>query len=289
METIKTAALSISAKADGAELTSIASLHTGIEYLWQASPEIWPRHAPVLFPIVGKPAKVYEIEGQDCALSQHGFARDQRFSIVKHSDNELVYRLTENEKTLQVYPYSFQFEIGYKVEGNMLLTTYTVHNTDSRKIWFSVGAHPAFNCPLLPSETFEDYYIAFEKVEPVEKHLLENGLLNGKTASVLHGDSNILPLSLELFLEDALVLKHIASKSMVLKSRKSAHYVQMDFEGFPFFGIWTKPGTNRFVCLEPWMGIADTFGKNVPFQEKEGILSLESGQSFNCSFTLVFG
>lgn len=32
----------------GAEIQSVKGAHTGEEYMWQADPEIWGRHAPIL-------------------------------------------------------------------------------------------------------------------------------------------------------------------------------------------------------------------------------------------------
>ena len=38
----------------GAELISVVDRQSGRERLWQADPSIWNRHAPILFPFVGK-------------------------------------------------------------------------------------------------------------------------------------------------------------------------------------------------------------------------------------------
>ena len=46
--------LKIAIKNHGAELSSIQKKATNTEYLWQADPAYWGRHAPVLFPIVGR-------------------------------------------------------------------------------------------------------------------------------------------------------------------------------------------------------------------------------------------
>ena len=51
-----------------------------------ADPAVWGRHAPVLFPLVGRlPGDVYHHEGRDYKLPQHGFARDQQFAVLRHS------------------------------------------------------------------------------------------------------------------------------------------------------------------------------------------------------------
>ena len=49
--TIRSCGLTATIKAQGAELCSLKDA-AGFEFIWQAGP-VWPRHAPLLFPIVG--------------------------------------------------------------------------------------------------------------------------------------------------------------------------------------------------------------------------------------------
>ena len=46
--------LKIQVSDDGAELCSVYDKVRGREALWTADPKYWARHAPVLFPFVGK-------------------------------------------------------------------------------------------------------------------------------------------------------------------------------------------------------------------------------------------
>ena len=64
-----------------------------------------------------------------------------------------------------------------------------------------------------------------------------------------------------------------------LESR-SLRFGELDiaFLGAPMLGIWTKPGA-RFLCIEPWWGIADPAGFSGEIWDKPGILRLESGES----------
>ena len=50
--TLQSDGISATINADGAELCSLKNSE-GLELLWQAGPA-WPRHAPILFPIVGR-------------------------------------------------------------------------------------------------------------------------------------------------------------------------------------------------------------------------------------------
>ena len=78
----------------------------GVEYLWQADPEYWKRHSPVLFPIVGSLWEgVYRYEGKEYRMGQHGFARDMDFSLLRKSGDEVWYRLVSDEGTLEKYPF----------------------------------------------------------------------------------------------------------------------------------------------------------------------------------------
>jgi len=272
----------------GAELCSLKLKQDGTEYLWQADPAYWGRHAPVLFPIVGRLVDdEYKVEDQIYRLSQHGFARDMEFEVIAHEATHAKLRLFSNEKTLQIYPSEFEFMIGYTLDGNELIIEYTVRNTGHKTMYFSIGAHPGFRCPLQPSECFEDYYLEFSQKETAYTHLLENGLVSNQTKIVLDND-NIIPLSHDLFKEDALIFKSLLSNSVILKSRKSSKAIMVKFDGFPYQGIWSKPNSDApFICIEPWYGIADRVGGEKDFRNKEGIQSLEPEDDFICQYSIA--
>ncbi len=276
--------------AAGAELTSLVTLTDGIEYLWPADPAVWGRHAPVLFPLVGRlPDDTYYHEGRTYQLSQHGFARDEEFTVVQQSASTLVFQLRQNEKTRAIFPFDFELTITYTLRDAMLAVRWDVRNPASGQLLlFSIGAHPAFRCPLLPEEQFEDYFFEFDHPVTLARHLLQGGLLTGQTAPVLN-NKQALPLSYELFADDALVFKHYDFTRLTLRSRKSARFVRLRFDGFPYLGLWTKGSGAGFVCIEPWHGIASPAGTSGELSEKEGILSLDSGQVFSASYSIEVG
>jgi galactose mutarotase-like enzyme len=276
--------LKVSAKDSGAELISIKNKKNNMEYLWQGDPKFWGRRAPVLFPIVGKlKGNKYKVEGQTYELPQHGFARDAYFDISEKKDASFTFTLKSNSETLKVYPYKFELNIKYKLIKNKMEISYEVKNTDDKKIWFSIGAHPAFNCPLDPTLKLTDYYLEFEKEETSDKYLLEDGLLNGKKEKMLNSEKKI-QLTEEVFLKDALIFKNLKSSSISLKSASSPASINFNFKGFPFLGIWSKPGP--FVCIEPWFGHADMVDFSGELKDKEGIQALEKGDAFSCSYTV---
>ena len=278
--------LKVTVKSSGAELISIKNTFTNKEYLWQGDPEFWGRRAPILFPIVGKVnANKYKIDGETYNLPQHGFARDMHFERIDQQDNTLTYLLKSTEDTLKVYPFKFELTVTYKLEKNKVIVSYEVKNTDDKNIWFSIGAHPAFNCPLEANEQFSDYYLEFEKSENDSSCVLENGLITEKKIPVLN-NTKVLPLSTELFDSDAVIFKDIRSSVVKLKSQKSGHQVALDFTGFPYLAFWSKKGGAPFVCIEPWYGIADKVDYSGDFKEKDGIKSLAKGKIFKSEYSI---
>lgn len=267
----------------GAELKSLRNKETGVEYIWQADPLFWNRSAPLLFPIVGEVTNnTIQVEGESYTLNRHGFARDLRLEVATINETEVEYSLKSNDETLAKYPFQFTFSVKYELKDKQLLTTFTVKNDDEKDIYFSVGAHPAFN---LPSGNIEDYYIEFEKEETLSRHLLKNNNFSGETEPVI-SNSNQMQLNTTLFDKDAVVFKDMQSKSLTLKSKVDNYAVKMDFEGFPYFGIWTKPNCEKFVCLEPWCGLADHYSFNREFKDKEGIITLPTGEVFKRTFSV---
>jgi len=276
----------------GAELTSFVRTDPQqnlpeLEYIWQADPAVWSRHAPVLFPIVGKlPQDTYLYQGQEYKLPQHGFARDREFVLAHQTDTELTFELRADEESRKVYPFDFVLRITYQLRNLALTVRWDVLNPAAdQELLFSIGAHPAFRCPLLPDETFEDYLFRFDQPVTFERYLLQNGLLSGETAPVLHQQAE-LPLTYDLFADDALVLKHFDFNQLSLRSRRSDRAVRVQFDGFPYLGLWTKGPGAEFVCIEPWQGIAGSVGAPVELADKEGILTLAPGQSFTASYTM---
>lgn len=270
----------------GAELTSFILKQDGTEYMWQADKTVWGRHAPVLFPIVGRVNNnKYMVEGQEYELTQHGFARDRDFEIVDSGADFVVLRLTADHETKAKYPYNFQLDISYTLKGSSIITGYRVKNLDNKPLDFSIGAHPGFNCPLIEGETIKDYYLEFEQRETADIYYLENGLIAGRKAYL--DNEKIIALTPDLFKDDALIFKNLQSVEVTLKSKKSAKQVQVRFAGFPYLGIWSKPSGGAFVCIEPWCGVTDELNRKGSFIEKECIYSLERGQDFWREFSIA--
>src|SRR5690606_37404394 len=219
--------LKVTVQSKGAELTSIIAKKNNLEYLWQADPAYWNRHAPILFPIVGRlKDNKYSYEGQEFELSQHGFARDLEFTVQQNDDTSLQCVLEYQTATYGKYPFKFNLEISYVLDAATISVIYKVKNTDQKEIYFSIGAHPAFNCPLIKGQKFEDYSLFFGQTEDNNRHLLSDGLFTGKQEAIPVTECE-LPLAYPLFEKDAIVLKKIKSEAVTLKSRKSGDGVKI--------------------------------------------------------------
>ena len=198
----------------------------------------------------------------------------------------MTFKLKHNETSLKSYPFKFDFFITYKLVNNTIEVLHTVRNTDNKTMYFSVGGHPAFKCPVFENENYDDYFLEFEHTENSKTHLINmaNGLISTKTKPVLNHTSK-LPLTHELFNEDALIFKDLKSKKVALKSKNYGEVLSVSYNDFHYLGIWAKP-TGNYVCIEPWLGIADNENTNQDIKTKEGILKLNAGDTFETAYTI---
>ncbi|TDD77357.1 aldose 1-epimerase family protein [Flavobacterium caseinilyticum] len=276
---IKNSILTAEIKRFGAELISLKS-NQHKEYIWEGNPEFWGKHSPILFPIVGTlKNNSFHYNGIEYHLSRHGFARDMEFELIEATESRAVFSIQSSAETLKVYPFEFELQLIYTLNENNLSIEYKVFNKGKSTMPFSIGAHPAF---ALPNQ-FENYALAFDKEESLEYYLLENDLISNKTKKLEVTDKQI-PLTYELFKNDALIFKTLQSDSLtILENEKPI--LRVHFEDFPSLGIWTKMNAH-FLCIEPWFGYSDTNESSGNLFEKEGIQILESDATFHSKFSL---
>ncbi len=279
--------LRISVKEVGAELCEITSTTTGTTYMWEADPAVWANYAPVLFPIIGELKDgAYFHNGIRYQLPRHGIVRNNpKVQLSEKTESSLSFVLQYDEDTLLVYPFRFRLTVTYALDNNRIINQFKVENLGNTTLYFSVGGHPAFCCPRQEQEDYTDYYLEFAEKETSSRWVLAStGLLSGETQPVFT-DSAILPLTHELFEDDALVFKDIQSNHVSLKSTKSGAAITLHFAGFPYLGIWAKPQGN-YVCIEPWLGIADSVKSNQRLKDKEGIISLGALDTYTTAYTI---
>lgn len=289
MYSLKNDLLHINIKPRGAELCNITSIKNNTEFMWQADPKIWGSHAPNLFPIIGcMKDDNYNYNDKTYKMPKHGFIRhNDDITIKNQTDSSMTFALVSNEELFALYPFLFEFEITYTLSKNTLTINHTVINSDKKPLYFSLGGHPAFNCPLSKDENYTDYYLEFETVENSKSYLINmaNGLLTTETKPAF-SDGNRINLRPDLFNEDALVFKDLKSRVVSLKHQTKGKILSVNFEDFKQLGIWAKPNA-PYVCIEPWLGFADHEKTNQNIETKEGILKLEAGSKFNASYSIT--
>lgn len=276
--TLSNGTLTATINPKGAELNSLKDSNT--EYIWEGDPKFWGKHSPVLFPIVGAlKNNSYLYNSQTYALSRHGFARDTVFSVKQQDNSSVTFSLVSNEETKKVYPFDFELEVVYTLNGKTLEIRYNVINKGSGNLPFSIGAHPAFALP----GNFESYSLVFEHNEPLVSTQLENDLISATTVNI-PANGGVLPLKHQLFENDALIFKQLQSKAVTI-TYKEEPLLKVHFTDFPHLGIWTKEGA-PFICIEPWQGYSDSVNSNGIFTEKEGIIDLPEGKAFTAAFSI---
>lgn len=279
--------LAVTIAEKGAELQSIARKDLNLEYLWSGDPAFWGKKSPVLFPIVGGlKNNQYSYKGNTYALGRHGFARDNVFTVAEQTATSAAFVLQSTEATQQQYPFTFRFTVQYALSHPGLQVTYKVENTGSEPLLFSVGGHPAFKVPVA-GDTFEDYYLEFNKAETTGRWPLSPEGLIEKQPEPLLNNETVLQLNKPLFYGDALVLKHLNATAVSLKSKQHGHGLTFHFEGFPYLGIWSAKDAD-FVCIEPWCGIADNVDASGKLEDKEGIEQLQAAQTFSKTWSVDF-
>ncbi|MCB5950691.1 aldose 1-epimerase family protein [Enterococcus sp. BWT-B8] len=272
---------------EGAELVSLKDRDSGIEYIWQGNPAFWGRHAPVLFPFVGRLKNdQYSYKNKSYSLGQHGFARDQVFDVIEKGEGSVSLSLKSTKETKKVYPFDFELVLSYAIEGTELVVSYQVINTGKEEMLFSIGGHPAFNIPLEKHLTFNDYYLSLApKMNRIQIPLsgpfadLEHKTLGQTVAD--------LDLNRELFVDDALIYETPGKTAVTIKSDGSEHSVTLKYEDIPFVGIWSPYEKEApFVCIEPWWGIADTVNSDGQLEDKSAVNQLKPAEEFKTNYVI---
>lgn len=287
---LKNEELTLSISDNGAELNAITDTKSGTNYLWNGDPAYWKRTSPVLFPVVGSlKNKSYTYRGESYSLPQHGFARDMEFQVSETSADSITFVLESTEETLKVYPFSFQLFIRYTLKGRNITVAWEVINTGSDNMYFSIGAHPAFLCPLSEKDKQSDYYIGFDTKAPVTvTKINENGLVLKHIPPVLlPTEDGLLPVSPNLFDDDALVIENNQYHAVSLLTPDKKPYVTLSFDA-PLFGLWSPAKRNApFVCIEPWYGRCDSEDFTGTLEDREYGNELKTGKTFQASYTIT--
>ena len=259
----------------GAQLHSLRLKENGKEYIWQGNPEIWYGQAPVLFPIIGQLiGDKYRYNGKEYTMPKHGLARKLPFAVKECGGAKAVFSLESDENTLKSYPFEFELLVIFELCGKSLVNTMTVINKTDGEMYFSIGAHPGFNCKV-------GDIIEFEKPETLSTERIDKENLIIPEKFPLIENSREIEITKEIFEPDALILSDMKSEKLRIKGENE---IEFTFGKCPFLGIWAKPGA-PYVCLEPWYGVNDGREVKKGISEKRGIQKLGKGGEFSFSWT----
>lgn len=272
----------------GAELTSFKSKTTGTEYVWQADPVAWKRHAPILFPIVGRlKDKTYIADGKAYEITQHGFGRDLEWQVQPESATCVSFTLTPNDYTKKMYPWDFKCTVRYTLNGASLKKEHITENCSGSTMYYEVGGHDAYNLCWQDGEQITDYYVAFEGTDKLCRIVTDEAVMLTEERMDVPLDNGRLPITRELFANDAVMAEGLPVRRASIGCTKSSRRVTMDFADFDYFAVWSpyKDFDVPFVCLEPWSTLPDGSYLDHAIEHKTGVRVLQPGQRETLSFT----
>ena len=271
---------------EGAELISVWDKASGQERIWHADPAVWNRHAPILFPFVGKVFEgKYRVGEKEYDMkAQHGFARDMTFACVEKTDASVAHCLMATEQTRVIYPYEFRLTICHRLlPGKQIAIEWTVENLGEEKMFFSIGGHPGFMAP--EGIRKEDCLISF----PGKRELQ---YLSANAAGYILPQLKTLPLregfaTWQADIPDTWIFEDHQVQSVGIARPDGTPFVMMHCEDFPMLAIWANP-QGPFICLEPWFGRADDDGFTGTVEEKKDMQALNAGDKKEIAYTIEF-
>lgn len=286
---IQSSCASAEIKTLGAELTSLKD-SDGTQYLWQGDPAYWSGQSPVLFPIVGsiRDKKAVAGGGKACNMERHGVVRKMDFRLLESTKDSATFSVCSNEETRQRFPYDFELQVKYTLREKTLTMAFTVINRDTEPMPFFVGGHPAFCCPLLPGEAFEDYVVEFAQKEYANcPRPLKNGLTDVEHRTLILNNSKTFPLDRTWFSYDCQIFDQLKSRSAKLYNPKTGRGVRVDFPEFEYLVVWSSKNGGNFVALEPWTGLPTCTDEDDVLEHKRGVKILAPNASQTLSFDMT--
>ena len=291
MYQIKNDQISVRVSNVGAQLTSLYSQVTDMEYLWQPGYETWPHSSMLLFPNPGRIANGRTIIGNKVyPANMHGFADNMPFAPVEQSETKLVLELKDNEDTRKYYPYAFRLQVEFVLEADMLIQKFRVINDDDKPVYYCLGAHPGFYCPLVLGERAEDYSLVFDRPQQLKQLELEENtrLLTGNKIPYLKNETQI-PLHDHFFDNGPMLFDGMDAKTLTLRSAVSGRFVELGIAGFPDLCLWGVPTRMSLIAIEPWIGTSDRVDTDHIWEHKPGVQVVPQGQANVHTLTFRIG
>lgn len=279
----------------GAEVKSVLNKNNYREYMWYGNGKYWGRTSPVLFPFVGSLRdKKYTWKGITYTMGQHGFARDNEFEMVSQDAEEIWFKFTSNQDTLAKYPFEFVLEIGYKLEGNKVQVIWKVTNPANDTMYFSIGAHPAFLCPVHGFSNDNKgcktgYKLYFEGVNEIHHHGNDVALgLAVREDIIMPLDNGYVTITDDFFDRCTYMIEGNQTKLVGIADPDGRRIVDVEFDT-PLFAVWSPEKKNApFICIEPWYGRCDAIDFEGEMDKREFTNTLNAGEVFQGGYAMKF-
>lgn len=288
--TIENEYLKVTVTTWGAQVKSVIRKSDGAEHMWQADPEVWGYHAPILFPWCGRLKDgILEVKGKtvECK-TPHGFARTAEHAFVRKTADSIVLELTESPETLAIYPWKFRLLSAFTLQNDTLHHTLTVVNEDAEPISFGIGYHPAFTVPFDDKHTATDYELRFSDMEsPLCLGTAPRGLVNGE-CYYLGTNIDTIPIEEGMFDNDSHCMVNLTSKTLGIYEKGTGRAVVCNIEKFPYTLLWSKPGMPRFICIEPWNSLPSSEAGSHKWAEKPHAATIDPGERWSTTLSTSF-
>lgn len=289
--TLTSPQLTVSIQDKGAQLCSVQD-REGTEYIWQADPAVWGRHAPLLFPVIGRLMDGrYTLEGRSWSIPSHGFARDSVFQVAEHSGCAAAFRLEDSAETRGVYPFSFSLTVAYTLEGARLTKSHRVENRSHCPMYYELGGHDGFRAPLDPGQAMADWAVTVAGMDCLQPYGMDAACMLTPKGARFPLKEGRIPLSPAAFGLDTIVLDlEPGQRRAALVDGHGRERVVLDCPDFPYLGLWTadRPVPTNYFCIEPWSTLPDGGFAGRGLSEKPGIRRLEPGQGETLTYTTIF-
>lgn len=268
----------LAVKEMGAELNSLKSKKSGFEFIWDGNEEYWYGQSPILFPIIGRLLDdKYRLNGCEYTMPKHGIVRKKPFTLVESTNDSLTFVQTDDEESINIYPYKFELKVKFTLTDNGLIVDHTVTNKSDSVMYYSFGAHPAFNCEI-------GDYLEFNKDTALTTERIDHDSILIEEKFPVDMNDNKVIITKDIFNDDALILSNYNSDIVTLKSNNHNRQIKFNFKS-PLLGVWAKPGA-PYVCIEPWWGVNDNYDKKDDLSQKRDIMALEPSKSEKFSWSV---
>lgn len=268
----------LAVKEMGAELNSLKSKKSGFEFIWDGNEEYWYGQSPILFPIIGRLLDdKYRLNGCEYTMPKHGIVRKKPFTLVESTNDSLTFVQTDDEESINIYPYKFELKVKFTLTDNGLVVDHTVTNKSDSVMYYSFGAHPAFNCEI-------GDYLEFNKDTALTTERIDHDSILIEEKFPVDMNDNKVIITKDIFNDDALILSNYNSDIVTLKSNNHNRQIKFNFKS-PLLGVWAKPGA-PYVCIEPWWGVNDNYDKKDDLSQKRDIMALEPSKSEKFSWSV---